>query len=199
MVGLNSLQVFSNISDWMISWQAWEASPVCMRLINFKVKCKILSEGFKCVIFKSSFQPKTFYDSVITALIFFPVPCSLLCIFYYFLFLSAFMTFISCSSYILIYQVSTLVSNIYLLMLSSLPPEHSLFTKHFTIMDVNRLNSEDYCSKTDPSLSCECAVFALSEMEDKQNCFQTALFQRCLSRLVQFCSSFISRSVIAHC
>lgn len=109
------------------------------------------------------------------------------------------MAFISSSSYVLIYQVSTLVSSVYLLTLSSLPPEHSPFTKHFTAMDVNRLNSEDYCSRTDPSFSCEFTVFALSEMEDEQNCFQTALFQRYLSRLVQIFSSFISRSVIAHC
>lgn len=33
---------------------------------------------------------------------------------------------------------------------------HSSFTKHFTVMEVKRLNSEDYCSKTDPSLLCEC-------------------------------------------
>lgn len=32
---------------------------------------------------------------------------------------------------------------------------HSSFTKHFTVMEVKRLNSEDYCSKTDPSLLCE--------------------------------------------
>lgn len=148
--------------------------------------------------FKGFFQCKTFYDPVITALVFslFHAP---FCLFYYFLFLSTFMAFISCSSYVLIYQVSTLVSSIYLFMLSSLPPERFLFTKHFTAMDVNRLNSEDFCPETDLSRSCECAIFALSEMEDKQNCFQTALFQRCLSRLVQFCSSFISRSVIAHC
>lgn len=166
-----------------------------MRLINFNVKCKILSEGSKCTIFKGSFQPKTFYNAVITAPVFSLFHAS----FSVFFIISYFCQSLWPLFHVLIYQVSTLVSSIYLLMLSSFPPEHSPFTKHFTAMNVNRLNSEDYCSKSDPSLSCECAAFALSEMGDKQNYFQTALFQICLSRLVQFCSSFISWSVIAHC
>lgn len=109
--------------------------------------------------------------------LFFPVPCFLLCLLNYFLFLSTSMVFISWFSHVLIYQVSTLVSTIYLLMLSSFPPEHSPVTKHFTAMDVNSLNSEDYCSKTDPSLSCECAVFALSEMETNEITFKQLFFK----------------------
>lgn len=110
-------------------------------------------------------------------LLFFPVPCFLICLLNYFLFLSISVGFVSCSSHVHIYQVSTLVSTIYLLMLSSFPPEHSPVTKHFTAMDVNRLNSEDQCSKTDPSLSCECAVFALSEMETNEITFKQLFFK----------------------